>query len=84
MDTAQANWTASTVVTGHLVASLRGRVEFRSADHELMMKDGRAEIRRRNVAAAEERLKGELSRLPTKKMRRKICRAKKTGAWLTV
>ena len=26
-------WTASCVITGHLVAVLRGQVEFRTADH---------------------------------------------------
>ena len=31
--TAPENWTASCVITGHIVASLRGQVEFRTADH---------------------------------------------------
>ena len=31
--TAPENWTASCVITGHLVAALRGQVEFRTADH---------------------------------------------------
>ena len=30
---APENWTASCVITGHLVAALRGQVEFRTADH---------------------------------------------------
>ena len=31
--TAPENWTASCVITGHLVAALRGQVEFQTADH---------------------------------------------------
>ena len=31
--TAPENWTASCVITGHLVAALKGQVEFRTADH---------------------------------------------------
>ena len=31
--TAPENWTASCVITGHLVAALRGQVEFRTAHH---------------------------------------------------
>ena len=31
--TAPENWTVSCVITGHLVAALRGQVEFRTADH---------------------------------------------------
>ena len=31
--TAPENWMAPCVITGHLVAELRGQVEFRTADH---------------------------------------------------
>ena len=31
--TSPENWTASYVITGHLVAALRGQVEFRTSDH---------------------------------------------------
>ena len=31
--TAPENWTASCVITGHLVAAIRGQVEFRTAYH---------------------------------------------------
>ena len=30
---APENWTASCVITGHLVAALRGQVELRTVDH---------------------------------------------------
>ena len=33
VQTAPENWTASGVITGHLVAALRGQVVFRLADH---------------------------------------------------
>ena len=35
------NWTASCVITGHLVAVLRGTAKFRSVDHALLMGEGR-------------------------------------------
>lgn len=38
--TAESNWKASTLVCGHLVAALRGRTDFRSADHESIMAQG--------------------------------------------
>ena len=33
IQTAPENWTASCVITGHLVAALRGQVEFWTANH---------------------------------------------------
>ena len=39
--TAGANWTASCVIMGHLVAALRGTDDFRSGDHALLMEEGR-------------------------------------------
>ena len=38
------NWTASCVVTGHLIMVLQGRVEFCSGDHAQLLNSGRAEI----------------------------------------
>ena len=35
--TAPENWTASCVITGHLVAALRGQVEFRKADNSTFL-----------------------------------------------
>ena len=42
--TAGANWTASCVITGHLVAALHWKDEFRSGYHSLLMGEGRDEI----------------------------------------
>ena len=42
--TAPENWTASCVITGHLVAALRGQVEFRTADHLSCLREGWAAV----------------------------------------
>ena len=34
------NWTASCVITRHLVAALRGQVELRTADHSTCLQEG--------------------------------------------
>ena len=49
---APENWQASCVITGHLVSALRGQVPFRTADHAACLRDGRAVVRRQNVAKA--------------------------------
>ena len=38
--TAPENWTASCVITGHLVAALRGQAVFRTADHTACLRGG--------------------------------------------
>ena len=43
--TTQGNGTTSCVVTGHLVAALQGRVEFRSGENAQLLRDGRVDIR---------------------------------------
>ena len=45
--TAPENWTASCVITGHLVAALRVQVEFQTADHLACLREGRTAVRRR-------------------------------------
>ena len=54
--TAPENWTASCVITGHLVASLMGQVEFRTADHSACLREGWTAVRRRGQIRAEEAL----------------------------
>ena len=51
--TAPENWTASCVITGHLVAALRGQVEFQKADHSACLREGRTAVRRRGQIRAE-------------------------------
>ena len=38
------NWTASCMITGHLVAALWGTAKFRSGDHALLVGEGRGDI----------------------------------------
>ena len=54
--TASENWTASYVITGHLVAVLRGQVEFRTADHSACLQEEQTEVRKRSILWSEEAL----------------------------
>ena len=54
--TTPENWTASCVITGHLVTALRGQVEFRTVDHSACLQEGRTTVRRRGHRRAEEAL----------------------------
>ena len=83
VQTAPENWRASCVITGHLVAALRGQVVFRTADHSACLWVGRMAVRQRGEKRAEEVLTVALEGaqvLQTSRMRQ----AEKTGAWLTV
>ena len=62
--TAPENWTASCVITGHLVAALRGQVEFWMADHLACLREGRTAVRRLGQRQAEEYLKATLEGAP--------------------
>ena len=44
---APENWTASCVITGHLVAALRGQAAFRTSDHTACLRGGRLAMRHR-------------------------------------
>ena len=54
--TAPENWTLSYVITGHLVAALRGQEEFQMADHSACLHKGRTAVRKRIILRAEEAL----------------------------
>ena len=54
--TAPENWTASCVITGHLVTALRGQVEFRMADYSACLLEGQTVAQRRSTHWAEEAL----------------------------
>ena len=47
------NWTASCVIKGHLVATIRGQVEFRTADQSACLWEGRMAVRQRGQWRAE-------------------------------
>ena len=59
--TAPENWTASYVITGHLVAELRGQEVFQMADHSSCLREGRAEVQKQSALLAEEALKETLA-----------------------
>ena len=83
VNTAPENWTASCVITGRLVAALRGQAAFRKADHTACLRGGRLAVRHRGEEQAEEALTAALEGglvLQARRMRR----AAKTGAWLMV
>ena len=75
--TAPENWTASCVLTGHLIAALRGQTTFRRADHTACLRGGRLAVRHRGA------LRAALEGAPVQQ-ERCMRRAAKTGAWLTV
>ena len=83
VQTAPENWTASYVITGHLVESLRGQVEFWTADHSACLWEGRLSVRQRGEKRSEEALTVALEGAPVLQARQ-MRRAEKTGAWLTV
>ena len=55
--TAPENWTASCVITGHLVAALRGQTTFRTADHTDCLMGGRLAVRHRGELREEAALR---------------------------
>ena len=81
--TAHDNWQASFVIIGHLVSALRGKVTFRTADHAACLRDGRAAVRRKSVAKAMASLEATIDGDP-ELVTRRLRRATKTGAWMTV
>ena len=50
--TTPENWTASFVITGHLIAALRGQVEFRTADHLACLREGYIAVRKQSAQRA--------------------------------
>ena len=62
--TSPENWTEYCVITGHLVAALRGQVEFRTSDHSACLREGRTAVRRRGQRQAEEALTAALEGAP--------------------
>ena len=53
---APENWTASCVITGHLVTALRGQDKLRTVDHFVCPCEGRTAVRKRSVLLTEEAL----------------------------
>jgi hypothetical protein len=68
---AESNWKASTLACagGHLVAALRGRVDFRSADHANVMAQDKADICKQSQDAHGKATENILSTIPDRKSR---------------
>ena len=81
--TSPENWTASCVITGHLVAAIRGKVEFQMADHLACLREGRTAVRRQRQRRVEEALSAALEGDLVLQARR-LRQATKTEAWLNV
>ena len=77
--TAPANWTMSCVITGHLVATLRGQVELRTADQSACLQEVRTAVRRQGRRQDEEDMTAALEGAPVLQARR-LRRATNTGA----
>ena len=65
------------------MSALRGQVPFRTVDHAACLRDGRAAVRRQNAAKAVAALETTIASAPVEVTRR-LRRATKNGAWLTV
>ena len=63
-NTSPDNCTASCVVTGHLIAALRGREELRTEDHASILREVQGEVWERNFLQAEKVLEDNLSGVP--------------------
>ena len=64
VNTSPKNWTASCLITGHLVAALRGQVIFRTADHSACIWGGRLAVRHREEKRVKEALTAALEGAP--------------------
>ena len=68
--TAPENWTASCVITGHLVAALRDQAAFRTVDHTACLRGGRLAVRHRGEQRVEAALTAALEGAPVLQARR--------------
>jgi hypothetical protein len=82
--TAATNWSASTVICGHIISAIRGTTIYRSADHLSVLKDGKAELRKRSLACSEEKMVSILQRLSSGGESKTIRRGQQIGAWLSI
>ena len=83
VQTAPENWKASFVITVHLVAALRVQAVFWTPDHMAYLRGGRMAVRHWGEQWVEAALTAALEGDPVLQARR-MQRAAKTRAWLTV
>ena len=81
--TAPEKWSESCVITGNIVAAIRGQEEFWTADNSTYFQEGRVEVRKRSNLRAEEALAETLAVRPVQGTRH-LRRVTKTWAWLMV
>ena len=62
--TAPETWTASCVITEHLVAALRCQVELRTADQSACLREGQMAVRKRGAQQVEEALEVTIAGFP--------------------
>ena len=67
------------MITGHLVAALRGQEEFRTANHAAYIQERMEDVQNRSYLWAEEALVDTIEGAPVQVARR-LRRATKTGA----
>jgi hypothetical protein len=63
-ETADTNWTASTVICGNLILAIRGMEVFSSTKHTSIMNAGKAETAFRYLSESQDKLSRELLKLP--------------------
>ena len=81
--TALGNWTASCVITIHLVAAIRGQMEFQTEYHSACPQKGRKAVQKRSARRVEETLASTITGAPVQGVHL-LQQATKTGAWLKV
>ena len=67
--TAPENWTASYVITGHLVTALRGQVELQMADHSACLRESRTAVWQQGQQREEEALVATMEGAPVQRVR---------------
>ena len=80
---APENWTSFCVITGNLVAALRGQEEFRTENRAAYLQEGMEKVWKRSVLWSEKVLVETLEGAHFQVTRR-LRQEKKMGAWLPV
>ena len=80
-NTAPENWTASCVITGNLIAALRGQEELRTTDYTAFIREGQGEVQNRNIIRSKAALAETIVGAPVK-VARHLRRVTKVGAWM--
>ena len=81
--TTRANWTASCVITGHLVAAIYETDEFWLDNNALLMGEEREEIRQRHAEEVDTAL-GEARAIASNTDDRRLRWIQRKGVWLSV